>query len=184
MRARRSADWIEGPSDASVRSMGIQFGTMMRSPALHALFALVALTACEVLQGAPEGGLLTFEVREVPWDPPSPRIVLFVSNDTTYPCLNYRIENELTVQNHSIRVAMSGVVSAPNVCLNAIGPAQIRSPLPIADGTYTLEFVRGGQTDRYVLTVTASAIQITILEARFTRPTALRFPRAPRPSSD
>lgn len=150
----------------------------MRSSALYALVALVAITACQALPGPPEGGLLTFEVREVPWDPPTPRIVLFVSNDSTYPCLNYRIENELTVQNHSIRVAMSGAVSAPNVCLTAIGPAQIRSPLPIADGTYTLEFVRGGLTDRYVLTVTASAIQITPLETHFTRPTAIRFPRA------
>ncbi|MGE5803112.1 MAG: hypothetical protein ACM358_12745 [Gemmatimonadota bacterium] len=151
---------------------------MMRSPTLHSLVALVALTACEVLQGPPEGGLLTFEVREVDWDPPTPRIVLFVSNDETYPCLNYRIENELTVDNHSILVAMSGAVTPPTVCLTAIGPAQIRSPLPIADGTYTLEFVRGGVTDRYTLTVTVSAIHIATLDSHFTRPTALRFPRA------
>ena len=95
-----------------------------------------------------------------------------------YPCVNYLIDNELSVQDHLIRVVMSGAVTEPNVCLTAIGPAQIRSPLPIGEGTYTLAFVRGGVTDRYRLTVTQSAIRIATGVAHFTRPTALRFPRA------
>ncbi len=146
--------------------------------ALLAVIALAAMPACRILEAPAEDGLLTFEVREVVWDLPSPQIVLFVSDDKIYPCLNYLIDNDLSVQNHSIRVAMSGAVRPPNVCLDAIGPAQIRSPLPVVEGKYTLEFTRAGLTDRYVLTVTASAIQITTLETHFTHPNALRFPRA------
>jgi len=154
---------------------GIAVETMTR-PSTLALVTLTALSACKIL--VPAGtSLLTFEVREVNWDPPSPQIVLFVSDDKTYSCLNFQIDNELIVHDHSIRVAMSGAVTAPNVCLTAIGPAQIRSPLPIAEGTYTLEFARAGVTDRYRLAVTASAILIFPIEARFTRPTALRFAR-------
>ncbi len=151
---------------------------MTRPPALLAFVALAALPACGILDATPEGGLLTFEVREVNWDPPTPRIVLFVSDDQTYPCFNYLIENELSIQDHTIRVAMSGDVKAPNICLTAIGPAQIRSPLPITQGTYALQFVRGGLTDRYTVTITATTIEIRTLEAHFTRPTASQFPRA------
>ena len=150
---------------------------MTRPPLVLALIALAAAPACKVVADAP-GGLLTFEVREVAWDPPTPRIVLFVSDDKTYPCFNFGIENDLSVQNQSIRVEMSGAITAPSICLEAIGPAQIRSPLPIAEGTYSLEFVRGGATDFYTLIVTKSTIQIIPVETHFTRPTALRFPRA------
>lgn len=151
---------------------------MKRLPVLVALLTLAALPACDVLDPVEAGDLLTFEVREVDWDPPSPRIVLFVSDNKVYPCFNYHIENVLSIQDQSIRVEMSGAVKAPTICLTALGPAQIRSPLAIAEGTYALEFARGGVTDRYTLTVTETTIEITTVEARFTHPTASQFPRA------
>lgn len=160
-------------------SVGIEFETMKRHPALLALIALAALPSCDMLDGPAAGDLLTFEVREVDWDPPTPRIVLFVSDDKVYPCINYHIDNELRIRDHSIRVEMSGGVTEPGVCLTAIGPAQIRAPLAIAEGSYMLEFVRRGVTDRYTLNVTEAAIQIAVVDAHYTSPTALSFPRAP-----
>jgi hypothetical protein len=65
---------------------------------------------------------------------------------------------------------MSGRVLKPDVCLTATGPAQYQTALPIAPGTYELEFARGSALDRYRLTVTASAISVTTIESSFTRP--------------
>jgi hypothetical protein len=76
-----------------------------------------------------------------------------------------------------LRVNVSDRVREPQICLTAIGPAQFKVALPITFGTYTLEFTRDGVTDRYTVTVTETAIEITTREARFTRPTADRFPR-------
>jgi hypothetical protein len=125
---------------------------------------------------------LSFEVREVDsWSPGPPRqIVLFVQNDSTYSCMNFQIESSLVVQDDVIRDEMSGAIKAPEgICLTAIGPAVFRAGLGIGEGSYTLEFVRHGVTDRYGLTVTRSAIRIMTLQAHFTQPTARTSPRLP-----
>ena|SRR6267143_4318548 len=143
------------------------------------ILAFGALAACGTLESSLAAKDLTFEVREVDyWSPGPPRqIVLLVQGDSIYPCMNYQIESDLQVQGRSIRVTMSGAIKAPQICLTALGPAVYRAALGIADGSYTLDFVRRGVTDRYVLNVTQSAIEITPLETHFTRPAAQRFPR-------
>ena len=144
-----------------------------------AILALVALPGCSIVDPGPRAGDLTFEVREVDyWSPgPAKQIVLLVQDEGGYPCMNYQIESELQVQGNSIRVAMSGAIKQPEICLTAIGPAIYRTALGIGDGSYELEFVRQGVTDRYSITVTPVVIQITTFESHFTRPAALTFPR-------
>jgi hypothetical protein len=143
------------------------------------MLALVALQTCSILDAGPRAGDLTFEVREVDyWSPgPAQQIVLLVYGDQSYPCMNYQIESDLSIQDHSIRVAMTGAIKKPEVCLTAIGPAIYRAALGIGNGAYELEFVRQGLTDRYVITVTEMAIQIMTRESHFTRPAARSFPR-------
>lgn len=143
------------------------------------ILALGALSACGILESSPAAKDLTFEVREVDyWSPGPPRqIVLLVHGDTIYPCMNYEIEGDLQVQGRLIRVTMSGAIQTPQICLTAIGPAVFRAALGITDGPYTLDFVRRGVTDRYILNVTQAAIEITPLQMHFTQPAARRFPR-------
>ncbi len=128
--------------------------------------------SCTMFPG-PEGtlGQRTFAVHYAVSQSPTEQVVLLVSDQETYPCMNYQLESGLSIAGHTIRVSMSGRVLKPDVCLTATGPAQYRTALPIAPGTYSLEFERSGSVDRYRLTVTASAIEIATLESSFTRPT-------------
>lgn len=61
--------------------------------------------------------------------------------------------------------------------LAAVGPCDPTTSLD-SDGLLNLVFARGGQTDRYALTVTQTAFDISTIEAHFTHPTARRFPRS------
>ena len=66
---------------------------------------------------------------------------------------------------------MSGRVLKPDVCLTASGPARYQTALPIAPGTYDLDFAQGAAVDRYRLTVTTNTVSIATIESSFTRPT-------------
>ena len=141
------------------------------------MLALIALHTCSIFDAGPRARDLTFEVREVDYWGPAPQIVLLVQDDQVYPCMNYQIESDLSIQDHSIRVAMTGAIQKPEGCLAAIGPAIYRTALGIGNGAYELEFARQGLTDRYVISVTEIAVQITTRESHFTRPAARSFPR-------
>jgi hypothetical protein len=101
-----------------------------------------------------------------------------ISTETQYPCSNYRLVSALSVTGNVMRVSVSHRVTKPSICDDAIGSAGFRAALPNAVGTYTLEFARDGVTDRYSVAITQTEIAITTLEATFTHPTALTFPRA------
>jgi hypothetical protein len=140
---------------------------------------LMTLGPCEIPSSPGETNLLTFEILEGYWvdQPPPPQIVLRLATPNEYPCMNYWIESELAVTDSILRVEMTGRITIGEVCLTAIGPAQYKTALPITEGRYALVFARGGLTDRYTLTVTETAFEITTVEAHFTRPAADRFPR-------
>lgn len=118
----------------------------------------------------PDFGLhLTFVVHYAPASG-SQQVVLLVSDQRTYPCTNYQLESGTSVAGQTVRVSISGNVIKPDVCLTSTGPAQYQTTLPLVSGTYSLEFARSGAVDRYRLTVTPSAIEITTIESTFTRP--------------
>jgi hypothetical protein len=153
---------------------------MARPPFLLTAVTLVACWACDVLAPNEDIGPLTFELGEVDYfgsPGTGPQIVLFLATEQQYPCMNYQLESELAIQADKVHIDVSGRVTIGEICLTAIGPAQFRAVLPIAEGTYALEFTRAGLTDRYTLTVTETAIEIATREAHFTRPIAESFPR-------
>jgi hypothetical protein len=142
---------------------------------------LGAVAACGIMDSTRDVSPLSFAIREgYIVDPPPPplQIGLLVSTETQYPCLGYWLENELSVAGSVLHVSVSDRVRKPQeVCAAAIGPAGFRVELPVTVGSYTLEFARNGVTDRYTVTITDTAIEIATIEAHFTTPTALSFPR-------
>jgi len=141
---------------------------------------LGALAACGIFDSIRDSSPLTFAIREghiVDPPPPPSQIGLLVSTETQYPCLGYQLANEFSVAGSVLHVSVSDRVTKPEVCATAIGPAGFRVLLPVTTGTYTLEFTREGITDRYSVTITATAIEIAPIESHFTHPTALSFPR-------
>ncbi len=141
---------------------------------------LVGAVACGTTDLTRDSSPLSFSILEGDYleSPPPPQIVLMLTTETEYPCSNYRLVSELSVTGNVIQVSVSHRVTKPTVCDDAIGPAGFRAALPNAVGTYTLELARDGVTDRYSVAITQTEIAITTLEAQFTHPTALAFPRA------
>ncbi|PYO93071.1 MAG: hypothetical protein DMD62_11225 [Gemmatimonadetes bacterium] len=127
--------------------------------------------ACTMFPG-PDGTQLqlVFVVHYAPVPSGAHQVVLLVSDQQSYPCMNYQLDGGMNVAGQTIRVTMSGSVIKPDVCMTATGPAQYQTALPVAPGTYDLDFERGASLDRYRLTVTTSAISITTVESSFTRP--------------
>jgi hypothetical protein len=142
---------------------------------------LGALAACGLTDSLRDSGDLRFAIREgyyVNDPPPAPHIALILETVTTYPCANFQLLSQLVTAGTVLRVNVTDEVVKPEVCLTAIGPAGFRVALPVTVGTYALEFTRDGVTDRYGVTITATAIEIATIESHFTQPTALSFPRA------
>jgi hypothetical protein len=140
---------------------------------------LGAAAACGITDSR-DSSNLAFEIREgyyVNDPPPAPQIVLLVETETQFPCMNYGLESDLVIAGTVLRVNASNRITKPEVCLTAIGPAGYRVALPVGVGSYTLEFVRDGVIDRYGVTITDAAIEITIEDAHFTHPKAVSFPR-------
>lgn len=152
----------------------------MKTTRLVTPVLLCAVVACGIMDSTRDSSSLSFSIREgyyVDPPPPPPHIALIVTTATEYPCANYWLESEFSVAGTVLHVDVSDRVRIGEVCLTAIGPAQYKVALPVTAGTYTLEFARDGVTDRYAVTITDTAIELASLEAHFTRPTALRFPR-------
>lgn len=119
----------------------------------------------------PDYGLhVTFVVHYAVVSSGSRQVVLLVSDQQTYPCTNYRLDSGVSVTGQKVLVSMSGNVIKPDVCVAAAGPAQYQTALPVAPGTYDLDFARGGAVDQYRLIVTPTAISITTIESSFSRP--------------
>jgi hypothetical protein len=152
----------------------------MNTNRMAGLVLLGAVAACGLIDSSGDSSPLSFEIREgyyVDPPPPPPHIALILTTATQYPCANYWLESELSVAGSVLHVDVSDRVRIGEVCLTAIGPAQYKVALPVTAGTYTLEFARDGVTDRYTVTVTDTAIEIATIEAQFTTPTAVSFPR-------
>jgi hypothetical protein len=140
-----------------------------------------AVAACGILDSVRDSSPLSFSILEgyiVDPPPPPPHIALVVATETEFPCAGYRLVSQLVVTGNVLRVIVSHRITKPEeACATVMAPAGFRVALPITVGAYTLEFARDGVTDRYSVTITETAIEIATIEAHFTTPTALRFPR-------
>lgn len=129
----------------------------------------------------PIEGNIIFSVQEGYRDHSSisePSIMLSMVTEKIYPCCNWSIISEITVQSYKISIDFFGIY-VPEICLTALGPAQSTSFLDISEGEYSLYFSYGGVTDRYVLTVTDSSIKISGNVSQFTKPKFKLFWRYP-----
>ena len=126
---------------------------------------------------------LSFEIREGYYvdSPPPPQIVLIVSTQTEYRCSNYELAHEFRPAGDLMQVTVFSRVNEPDGCADLVGPAQFRVALPVTIGTYRLELIRNAVTDRYSVAITDTTIDIATVEAHFTHPIALTFPRATSP---
>jgi len=98
-----------------------------------------------------------------------PGIVLSMATEKGYPCCNWSIRCQVTVQNQEIFILVSGI-HVPAGCYTAFGPATARKFLGLSAGEYSVQFAYRNLTDSYSLTVTDSSVEITGHTSRFTKP--------------
>ena len=110
-----------------------------------------------------------------------PRITLSMVTEKWYPCINWSIRCQQTVQNEEIFIRFFGIY-VPEGCYTAFGPATARKFLGISTGEYLVHFSYKNATDSHSLTVTDSSIEITEHTSQFTKPKSKLLWRYP-PSS-
>ena len=110
-----------------------------------------------------------------------PDIMLSMATEKIYPCFNWSIISEATIQGNKISINILGIY-VPEMCLTALGPAESILFLDIPEGEYSLYFSYENVTDSYVLTITDSCIKITEDVSQFTKPKFKLFWRYPHNS--
>lgn len=153
---------------------------------------LVAFLGCDLIYpvkkqtslNSVEGNII-FSVKEgYEKNDSEPKIMLSMFTEKIYSCANYRIIPDIEVQGNEIFVNILGI-EVPDICLTALGPATSVSFLNISNGKYSLYFSCEGRTDKYILTVTDSSIQVfedATDTSRFTKPGFKLYWRYPRNS--
>lgn len=145
---------------------------------------LFVFLSCDIFNSnelRPIEGNIIFSIQEGYPNPDSisePSIMLLMVTEKTYPCYNWSIISEITVQDNKILIDVLGIY-VPEICLTALGPATSTSFLDISEGKYLLYFSYREVMDRYVLTVTDSSIEITGDASQFTKPKCKLFWRYP-----
>jgi hypothetical protein len=107
-----------------------------------------------------------------------PNIMLSMATEKIYPCCNWSIISDVTLQNNQIFVTISGIY-IPEICLTALGPATSRDFLDIPNGEYSLYLSYRNTVDRYTLSVTDSYIETYNITTQFTTPKFKLFWRYP-----
>lgn len=110
-----------------------------------------------------------------------PYIRLDMKTEEIYPCLNYRLVSELSQKTSGFDIDIYGVDES-GVCLTALGPATNGFPLEASPGEYTLTFNHWGDSYRYQLTVTDSALKVKQSSPSFVEPQMNLFWRYPENS--
>ncbi len=152
------------------------------------LFAmsLLLFLCCDIFDSSekelkPIEGNITFGIQEgyqVHDAISKPSIMLSMVTEKIYPCFNWSIISRIRVKNNEISIDFLGIY-LPEVCATAVGPAKSTSFVDISEGEYLLYLSYKDITDRYVLILTDSSIEITEDTSQFTKPKLKLFWRYP-----
>lgn len=150
------------------------------------LFAAVFLAGCESddLPGADAGMLETdieFYAREIhpSNDPSEPVLTLSFSTTKIYPCYNYYLDIEHSVEDQELTVVFRSIGQV-EICLTALGPA--RGLLELPQDIKRLKLVRGETTDVYEVSINEERVELHPVEANFSKLVHERTYRAPEDS--
>jgi hypothetical protein len=157
---------------------------MKRAVAAFAVLLVPSLFAvrCAAPVNSPIEGKVLFKVQETyAAENTEPVLTLLMETEKVYGCCNYRIQDDLSLAGHEIRVDLQGIV-VPEMCLTACGPATSYEPLALADGSYTLRFTKSLFMSNRSLTLTPEKIEVGAAISDFVAPQARVFWRYPKNS--
>jgi hypothetical protein len=89
----------------------------------------------------------------------TPKIYLNLFTEKQYPCCNYGLKLQKTVNGNDISIKIYNVIE-PNVCLTAFGPVSEVLPLDLPNGNYNLKVYTNRLVDNFVITISNEKIFI------------------------
>jgi hypothetical protein len=156
----------------------------MKARLVGTVVALGALLGCGILDNDADPGNFNFELREeAPPDtfPGSMSITLIVTTEVQSPCLTQALQGRAGFGSDVVVVSLTRVPLPNDVCIPSDGPAEFRTGIaygPVTqNSTFYLTFDSGGRTDRYLVMISESTIDIAPLHATFTHALARHIPR-------
>lgn len=121
---------------------------------------------------------ITIELREV-LGTDSRNLMLYCKTEKIYPCINFPILTEKTVDKDSYKITFTGIGEI-GICLTAIGPASTVIELnSTSNGNYQIELNNGNLKNKGTLEVSDSEIAINIAQQNgieILRPVTKRVP--------
>jgi|SRR5688572_18199799 len=156
----------------------------MKARLVGTFAVLGALAGCGISDGSPKDlTTFNFTIRELPdslsWT--QVPIKLIVTTETQSPCLTHALKGDVGFGQDVVAVELSSIEMPDDGCIPSDGPAEFSYPLgfgPVRVGNpFYLTFERSGELDRYLVIVSATAIDIAPLRSAFTHPIARRIPR-------
>lgn len=117
-----------------------------------------------------------------PEAPDVPSLFFTMRTKKNFGCSGYRIRREVEHTNDQVVVQILGIKGPEANCSAVLAPASARFKLPLDLGTYTLMLVNGEIRDEYTVTVTNQRVEMKIVDAGWTEPTATLHWRYPRDS--
>jgi hypothetical protein len=161
---------------------------LFKGPKRYPFAALFCLAAASCIGLDPDSsrtpkalGAIGFEIRESYSRiaaAGSPRIQLRLQTQQIFPCCNWSIAHAVSARPGVVGVQLNGIFQ-PDICLTATGPAVGESFVDLANGEYQLDFTSAGGIDRFTLTVTDAALEVTPGDGAVARPRATRIWRYP-----
>lgn len=154
----------------------------MKAHLVGTLAALGALAGCGVSD--PKNlDPLSFEIREFSdtTHTISMPIELVVRTEEQVPCLKFVLQRQVGFGTDAVIVDLTQTDLPESPCIPSTGPFEFSYPIgfgPVTNGNpFFLKFQRSGVVDRYLVLVSASAIDIAPLRSTFTSPTATHVVR-------
>ena len=88
-----------------------------------------------------------------------PQIYLSLFTEKLYPCCNYRLKLQKTINGNYINIRIYNVIE-PNICMTAFGPALEVLPLDLQNGEYNLRIYSNQVVDNYIVTISDEKISV------------------------
>ena len=108
-----------------------------------------------------------------------PQLALALSTLHEFGCVGYSIRTASRRSGDTLRIDLVGIDGPGEVCLTAMGPAEVRHPLRLPPGRYTLRLRATGREDRIRLEITASSARLVPVRATFAVVDTMRLVRHP-----
>ena len=99
-----------------------------------------------------------------------PQLYLIIKTKEYYPCFNYPLITEMSIDDNTITVDILGVDGDIGICATAFGPATGMQSLNMSTGFYNLVFNYKNKIDIHTIDLTDTTVIVSEISSEFSNP--------------